>query len=45
VRRTGRGAVGDEAVAEALALIERAQVAQWLEAELLALTTATRNSP
>ena len=36
MRRTGRGVISDEAVAEALALIERAQVAQWLEAELLA---------
>jgi hypothetical protein len=36
MRRTGRGAISDEAVTEALALIERAQVAEWLEAELLA---------
>jgi hypothetical protein len=36
MRRTGRGAISDEAAAEAVALIERAQVAEWLEAELLA---------
>ncbi len=36
MRRTGRGAISDDAVAEALSLIERAQVAEWLEAELLA---------
>ena len=36
MRRTGRATISDEVVAAALALIERAQVAQWLEAELLA---------
>jgi hypothetical protein len=36
MRRTRRGAISDDEVAEALTLIERAQVAQWLEAELLA---------
>ena len=36
MRRTGRGAISDEAVADVAALIEHAQVAEWLEAELLA---------
>ena len=36
MRRTGRGDISDEAVADVAALIERAEVAQWLEAELLA---------
>jgi hypothetical protein len=35
MRSTGRGAISDEVVAAALSLIERAQVAQWLEAELV----------
>jgi hypothetical protein len=35
MRRSHRGAISDEVVAEALALIERSGVAAWLEAELL----------
>ena len=36
MRQTGRGAIGDEVVADALSLIDRSGVAEWLEAQLLA---------
>jgi hypothetical protein len=36
MRQTGRGAIGDEVVADALSLIDRSRVAEWLEAQLLA---------